>query len=240
MSSFVLIHGAWHGGWCWHEVADALRARGHQVLAPDLPGHGDDTTPVTEVSLDAYAERTVAALRELPHAQLVGHSMGGMVISAAAARAPELIDQLVYLCAFAPIDGDSLNSSARMNRVSAIPAAIEVNAAGTATTVKANALQGAFYHDCPPASIELARRKLVPQSLRPFSDTLSLGARHDAIPKAYIECIEDQAIHIATQRAMYRRAGISRIATLNTSHSPFFSAPLLLAHTLESLAQPPR
>lgn len=236
MSNFVLIHGAWHGGWCWERVAEILRFRGHEVRTPDLPGHGDDPTPASEVNMDAYVERTVATLRELPGAQLVGHSMGGLVISGAAERAPDLIEQLVYLCAFVPANGESLNTAGRGNRVSALPAAMQVDTERLVATVRDEALPLAFYHDCDEASIALAREKLVPQPLGPFDDALELGERFASVPKAYIECLEDQAIHLVTQRASYRRAGIVKVATLETSHSPFFSAPLLLAHTLERLA----
>ncbi len=184
----------------------------------------------------AYAERTVAALRELPEAHLVGHSMGGMVISAAAQRAPELIRQLIYLCAFVPLDGDSLNSLGRLNRTSSIPAATGIDVDRGILTLREDMLRVAFYHDCGEDSIALAREKLVPQPMAPFNDVLELDGSYAGVPKAYIECLEDQAIHLATQRQCYRRAGITRVATLDTSHSPFFSAPLHLAHTLERLA----
>ena len=78
MAIFLLIHGAWHGGWCWRKVVPLLEADGHRALAPDLPGHGKDETPLTEVTLASYSDR----ICEIAGAQpgpiiLVGHSMGG-------------------------------------------------------------------------------------------------------------------------------------------------------------------
>ena len=109
MSTFVLIHGAWHGGWCWDELRPVLEVAGHTVATPDLPGHGDDTTPIAGVTLDAYAARVGAVIdAQSEPVILVGHSMGGQVITAAAELRPDRIRALVYLCAFLPGDGDAL------------------------------------------------------------------------------------------------------------------------------------
>ncbi len=108
MARIVLVHGAFAGAWCWEPVLPGLRAAGHEVEAIDLPGSGMDETPVEEVSLDAYANRVCAVLAGGRPAVLVGHSMGGMVITQAAARCPEHVAALVYLAAFVPADGQSL------------------------------------------------------------------------------------------------------------------------------------
>jgi pimeloyl-ACP methyl ester carboxylesterase len=109
MATFVLVHGAWHGGWCWRHVAPLLRARGHEVHAPDLPGHGADPAPTATQTLDDYAERIGATVADCRgEVVLVGHSLGGLVISAVAEARPERLHRLVYLTAFLPRDGDSL------------------------------------------------------------------------------------------------------------------------------------
>jgi alpha-beta hydrolase superfamily lysophospholipase len=82
MSSFVFVHGAWHGAWCWSKVVSLLEGTGHRAIALDLPGHGRDDTPITQVTFEAYCNK----LREILEAQtepviLVGHSMGGRVIT---------------------------------------------------------------------------------------------------------------------------------------------------------------
>ena len=108
MARIVLVHGAFGRAACWDRVAPGLRAAGHTVEAIDLPGQGDDPTPVEEATLDRYAERVCEALAGGPPAVLVGHSMGGMVITQAAARCPSLVTRLVYVAAFLPWDGMSL------------------------------------------------------------------------------------------------------------------------------------
>src|ERR1700744_4678138 len=108
MALMVLVHGPFSGAWCWEPVLPGLRAAGHEVETFDLPGQNEDTTPVAEVSLDRYAERACEVLAQGPPAVLVGHSMGGMVVTQAAARTPERVTALIYLTAFLPNDGESL------------------------------------------------------------------------------------------------------------------------------------
>ena len=108
MPRILLVHGAFGQAACWDRVIPGLRAAGHSAEAIDLPGAGEDQTPVAEITLDRYARRVCEALSEGPPAILVGHSMGGMVITQAAARCPDRIERLVYVAAFLPEDGQSL------------------------------------------------------------------------------------------------------------------------------------
>ncbi|MFP4275596.1 MAG: alpha/beta fold hydrolase, partial [Paracoccaceae bacterium] len=106
MAEFLLIHGSCHGAWCWRDVLPALAGLGHTARAIDLPGHGEDKTPVAEITLEGYRDAILAAI-DTP-VILVGHSMAGFPIAAAAEAAPERIARLVFLCAYAPRDGLSL------------------------------------------------------------------------------------------------------------------------------------
>lgn len=113
MATFVLVHGAWAGGWCWSEIVPALCRAGHSVYAPSLTGLGERSHLVgvgQKVGLDLHVEDVVAVLEwnELDDVILCGHSYGGMVITGAAARVPERIRTLFYLDAFVPEDGQSL------------------------------------------------------------------------------------------------------------------------------------
>ena len=108
MPRILLVHGAFGRAACWDRVAPELRSAGHCVEAIDLPGAGEDPTPIAEVTLDRYAQRVCEGLSDGPPAVLVGHSMGGMVITQAAARCPSQIARLVYVAAFLPADGRSL------------------------------------------------------------------------------------------------------------------------------------
>ena len=106
MPDILLIHGAAHGAWCWHRVIPALERLGHHARAIDLPGNGDDRTPAAQVTLDRYADAILAATNG--PTILLGHSMGGFPITAAAQRAPDRIAALIYLCAYLPRPGQTL------------------------------------------------------------------------------------------------------------------------------------
>src|ERR1700727_2307143 len=108
MARFVLVHGAFGGTWAWERVAPLLRDAGHEAEVVELPGAGSDPTPVAEGTLSAYAQRICTVVGDGPPAVLVGQSMGGMAITQAAARRPELVAALAYVAAFLPVEGESL------------------------------------------------------------------------------------------------------------------------------------
>jgi pimeloyl-ACP methyl ester carboxylesterase len=111
MATFVLVHGAWHGGWCYKHVAQHLRKAGHEVYTPTLTGLGERAHLMSRaVNLDTHVQDILNVIRwqELSDIVLCGHSYGGMVISGVAEKAPEKIRSLVYLDAFVPINGQAL------------------------------------------------------------------------------------------------------------------------------------
>jgi pimeloyl-ACP methyl ester carboxylesterase len=235
MSTFVLIHGAWHGAWCWERLAPLLRAAGHTVIAPDLPGHGADATPWWRVTLGAYARRACEAARASGgRAIAVGHSLGGVVIREAAAREPSLFAGLIYLCAFVPEPGESLMALGRRDRDGRVPSAMRRGL--SRSTIDPERGPAVFYNTCPPDVAAAATGRLCAQPNLPLFQGAS-APRAPLPPRAYVECTEDRAISIALQRFMHERAGIAHVATLATDHSPFFSAPEALAATLGELAQ---
>src|SRR5579883_1101304 len=105
MSTFILIHDAWQSAWCWRRVAPLLTLAGHTVLAPDLPSHGDDLTPLACVTLEAYVRCITDLLDTRPAEEqviLVGHGFAGMVISQVAEQRSARVQGLVYLNALLP------------------------------------------------------------------------------------------------------------------------------------------
>lgn len=111
MANFVLVHGAWHGGWCYRDTAKALRARGHTVITPTHTGVGERAHQAAEnITLETHVRDVVGAItaEELDDVVLCGHSYGGMVITCVADRMPGRVKAMVYLDAFIPENGDSL------------------------------------------------------------------------------------------------------------------------------------
>ena len=114
-TTFVLVHGGWHGGWCWKKVVPLLRAAGHEVFTPTLTGLGERSHLLTpDVGLETHVQDIVAVLEyeDLNQVHLIGHSYGGMVITGVASRAAQRIAQLIYLDAFLPEAGKALRDYA--------------------------------------------------------------------------------------------------------------------------------
>jgi pimeloyl-ACP methyl ester carboxylesterase len=133
MTTFVLVHGAWHGGWCWARTARILRAGGHEVLAPTLTGLGERVHLMSRgVTLDTHVEDIVRVFEaeELADVVLCGHSYGGMVITGVADRLPERIRSLVYLDAFIPEDGQALSDFQPPERIAAFQEQARAHGAG--------------------------------------------------------------------------------------------------------------
>jgi pimeloyl-ACP methyl ester carboxylesterase len=237
MATFVLIHGAWHGAWCWEKVVPLLAAKGHTVVAPDLPGHGADATPRGEVTLDLYGAKvadTISAQRE--KVILVGHSMGGMAISAGAERVPDRIEKIVYLTAFLPRNGEALLQIEERNPKKSVPLALVIADGSPTADLDPAKITDLFYHDCTPAEAKAATARLTPQPLAPFATPISVTAeRFGRVPKVYIECSEDHAISLELQRDMIHKTPVVAVRQLSASHSPFISMAGEVADTLMAL-----
>lgn len=150
MGTFVLVHGGWNGGWCWEKVVPLLEEAGHRVEAPDLPGSGDDPTPIPEVSLRSYADRISGVLDAQPEpAVLVGHSSGGVVVSQAAEQRPEKVKLLVYLAAFLLRDGETLFGVGENETGSLVLPNLVMSEDGASATLREDVIREALLHDCP-------------------------------------------------------------------------------------------
>ena len=239
MGTFVLVHGGWSGGWCWEKVVPLLEEAGHEAHAPDLPGSGDDPTPIHEVSLQGYADRIAQVLdAQAGTVVLVGHSSGGVAISQAAEQRPEKVELLVYLAAFLLRDGETLFGVGENETGSLVLPNLVVSEDGASATIREDVVVEALLHDCPEEDVRRAKARFAPQALAPFATPLSLTEENfGRVPRAYIETFQDRAISPSFQKYMYERLPCREVLTMGTSHSPFFAAPEELAGHLESLAR---
>jgi len=237
MSDILLIHGAAHGAWCWHRVIPALTALGHHARAIDLPSHGDDSTDPATVTLDSYAQAILNATQG--PALLVGHSMGGFPITAAAQLAPDRFTALIYLCAYLPIPGMTLAEMRRAGPRQPLAGSFQIDPTRTTFTFDPDQSPALFYHDCPPEDVALARRRLCAQAIRPQETPIPDTSRAESLPRHYIRCTDDRAIPPDYQATMADRLPADHIHDLATSHSPFFAAPEALAQKIHAIAQLP-
>src|SRR5262249_36108606 len=161
MARFVLVAGAFHGAWCWRKTVAELEKRGHQAHAIDLPGQGNDMSPPSVVTLESMADRIVATLSSSTgRTVLVGHSAGGMAISAAAEKAPECLEALIYVCAFLPRAGESLLAIEGRNPKEVVVKSIIVDEDGVSGTFAPDRTLDIFYHDCSAADVSESSARL--------------------------------------------------------------------------------
>lgn len=238
MARFLLIHGSCHGAWCWRDVLPLLNRDGHEARAIDLPSHGADETPAARVTLDLYA-RAIAAAAEAwgGPVTLVGHSSGGYSIAAAAELAPERVARLVYLCAYVPVPGESMADRRRAAPRQPVLDAITVAPDRLTFSIRPERAGAVFYHDCPDEAVAYALPRLCPQPIAPQETVLELTDRSAALPRHYIRCEDDRTIPPEWQAHMSADWPPGTVSTLPTSHSPFFSAPAMLAERLIRIAQ---
>ncbi len=237
LTNYVLIHGAWHGAWCWDKVAPILKANGHNIEAIDLPGSGMDKTPINQVTLEAYTQRVCRILdAQKEPVILVGHSLGGLTITQAAEFRPEKIKTLVYLTAFLLRNGQSRISVRDQDPDSLSPRHTVYSENKTYTVFDKEAAKEVLYADCSDEDIARAKSLLCPQAFAPLTVPLHLTEENfGRVPRVFIECLNDKAISPSMQKKMYTATPCQKILSLNTSHSPFFSAPKTLATHLVSI-----
>lgn len=237
MSTFVLVHGSWHGAWCWYKIVPRLERAGHRVIAVDLPSHGQDRTPARDVSLQSNVDRVCKAIDTLDEPViLVGHSRGGITITQTAEQRPGNIKTLVYLAAFLIPNGHTMLPLALSDAESLIMPNLVVNREQGWDMLKEEAFREALYADCSDDDVALARSLLTPEPSAPFATPIRTAEENfGRIPRVYIELLNDRAVSISLQRRMHTAMPCQKVISMNTSHSAYFSAPDQLAAHLQEV-----
>ena len=234
----VLVHGAWHGAWCWASFQAELDRRGVPSFAIDLPGHGASTEPLGGLHDDAAAlGRALDRLGELGHDDivLVGHSYGGAVITHATSGRND-IAHLVYVAAFALDDGESVMSALGSfdRREVALGAAMVPADDGASSTLDPSKAATALYGHCGADAVAAALPRLSPQPSATMVETVA-GSPRESMPSTYVMCTQDSTVHPDHQAVMAARCAMQ--VTIDTDHSPFLSAIGDLADVVETIAR---
>ena len=236
----VLVHGAWHGAWCWAALQADLEQRGIASLALDLPGHGSSTAAFTDLHGDASSVVELLeqlASRGIHDPVLVGHSYGGAVITEAAGRFAR-VGHLVYVAAFALDRGESVISAlGSFGRVSnALDNAVVQHDDGT-STIDPDRARDAFYGCCSDEVVRAAVARLCPQPAATVMQPTT-GDPRARIESTYVICERDQAVAVEHQRTMATRC--TNTISFDTDHSPFASMVGETADLLERIARDAR
>jgi pimeloyl-ACP methyl ester carboxylesterase len=234
MAAYILVHGAWHGGWCWHRIVARLRRAGHRVIAPDLLALGVDRTPPGGIRLSDWTDQIATLARsQADPIVLVGHSRGGIVLSEVAERIPEHVRTLVYVTAFLLQNGRSLQDAANDDPESLAGPAMVIADDHLSATIREDAVCRTFYGQCSDDDVVLAKSLLVPEPLAPLGTPIHTSdARFGRVPRVYVECSGDLAITHGAQRRMQQVLPCRERFTLDADHSPFFSRSEELADVL--------
>ncbi len=233
--TYILVHGAGHGSWCWKKVVPLLELKGHSVLALDLPSCGNDKTQLEKMTLaDDVSEVTNLANSRRGKVILVGHSSGGVVISQAAEiLGSEKVDKLVYLDAFMPKNGESVFSiagkveafntanSTLKNEVSVEPLLFSEDK--KIVSWNPEIVEQFFYHDCSPDDVAFAKTHLRSQAVASLETPVSVtDCRYGSIHEDYILCTEAKDLD---KRSITQNVPCQKVFELASGHSPFFSMP---------------
>lgn len=235
--TYVLVHGAWQGAWAWQKVTPQLEKEGHKVVTVELPGHGSDTTSFSQASLQSYTDAVVKALdAEDGPVILVGHSMGGTVISNAIEARPDKVEKAVYVAAYLLKDGENLLDTSKTDSESQLGANLVFENNGATASIKPEAVVDLFCADCADAEKALIRSHPSSEPLAPLTQPVKVtDANFGRVPRYYIETTQDRAVGNALQKRMYTATPVQKVFTLDTSHSPFLSQSDALAKDLLSL-----
>ena len=237
MSVYVLIHGAFHGGWAWEKITPLLEKEGHTVIAPDLPGHGKDNTPVSDITLQAYTDTVCNILdSQSEPVILVGHSLGGISISQAAEARPEKVRTLVYLAALLQQNGESSSDVMSGDTESIASQHMIMSEDNSTVFIPIEGYKQVSYNTCSDEDVAWAAPLIQPEPTAPMSTPVKVTeGRFGRVPRVYIETLQDKGVTPALQKKMYTALPCQRVITMDTDHSPFLSAPQDLADHLLSI-----
>lgn len=237
MKNYVIVHGAWGEASEFDEVKALLSRNGSKVITPDLPGHGNNFKPIGKVTMEAYVRRVTEVINDLEEkVVLVGHSLAGMVISQVAESIPEKIEQLVYICAMLPKNGDTALGLMQSDKGGQLLPKVVFSECQTYATLKAEDIREILLHDAEEKHIEEMLPKLsMKQATQPFMAPAQLSAANfGTVPKHYIRASLDKVLSPSLQEEMIANWKVNQVSTLTSGHFPLTSMGNSLCEVIKS------
>jgi acetyl esterase/lipase len=244
--ALVLVHGAWYGNYAWTKLTPLLKSKGITVVSFDLPGYAGDKSRAAEFTLDDYVKKVATVANGIPgKVILLGHSMGGAIISAASeVLGPEKVEKLIFLDAFLLQNGQSI--LAQVSQMDAATAAagnaaekklilnfLEFSEDRKLCVVPADKKIQVFCHDCPKEDVAVINANPVWQPVAALATPISVSdSKYGVIPKYFIQCVNARDLD---RSSILNNVKLEKVYTLPSSHSPFFSMPEKLAEIISDI-----
>lgn len=224
--TYVLVHGAWADESAWGFIRNQL-ALNANVITVNLPAHGIDQTDGKNVGQADYVKAVSKVIEEQPgKVRLIGHSMAGMIISQIAENMPNKIEKLIYVSAFLPKNGQSLNGIVDKFLNGQQLDIFEFNEDYSLIGIKKKALPTVVCADCPDQMKEVLVKYHRPDPVKALNDVVNIGANFNKVPKYYISTKNDNAVPYVLQQQMIKEnGGVKKVYEMNTSHLPFVVDP---------------
>ena len=229
MSNIILIHGAWHGPWCFDKLLPKLN-KSHNIIVPTLPCVSYDNN---EINLKFYNQIIFNELNKLSEpAILVGHSLAGLILCELGTKYPDKIAKLIFIAGFIPENNNNLLSCSKEDTDADMSLAFMPPNDKTILTLNPENIANFLYNNCNKEDKQWAVDKLQPQKLTPFNDKVCYDVSIlKKIKKLYIECKYDKAVSLNMQRKMHQRINCETVL-LDSCHSPFICMPDKIAEII--------
>lgn len=239
-TAVVLVHGAFQTATAWSRVKTKLETEGCNVIAVNLPGRNNDGTDPHKLTTEDHKNAVLKAISsEASPILLVGHSFGGITISNVAEAAPDKIAALVYLSAFLPEDGQSLQSLAQTDADSALgkDGNFVMSADYAYASIKAENAAAIFGNDAPPDDREAIGKSLIREPLAPMAIPVKVTAAcFGKVPKYYVATTEDQIVSPALQERMIASGEVKRVFKIKAGHASYITQPAEVAKAILAIA----
>lgn len=237
MATYVFVHGSFQAGWCWREIVPRLECKGHGCVTFDLPGHGNDQTPLESIKFEDYVRAVTKVVESVSEAPiLVGHSMTG-IISQVAERIPSRVRCLVYVAGLLLQDGQTMLDMVNDFDPAYLAQIVWAPNRKTARLSSIGAREFG-YPLCPTSIVGEIVALLTAEPVAPYEAHLQTTPENfGRVPRYYVECLRDRIIPLSLQRKMHSKLPCKRVYSIDVDHSPFFSAPDELTSILLSIAE---
>ena len=224
MKKYIFIHGACQGGWCWYKIEYLLKSNHIDYTTPDLPGHGNDQTPLYEITLEKY----VASIRNIikrtdKNIVLIGHSMGGFIASQVVEYEYKKIDKIIYIASLVPKHNETVLSLLKKDKKSKLMQNSIVSNDNIYVELESSKIDDILFNHCSSEDIEFGKSKLCKQAILPMNTPIVLTKKFKQIPKYYIKTLYDHSISIEFQNEICDRYNHIITKEIKSGHALYFS-----------------